>query len=216
MTILAGGEHQNETIFNFTFGGGCDYFRKFIDDRGHKRAIKASKGVDLGDNVLISQGATIIDGASIGNGCVIGAGAVVVGSCEANSICVGVPARRLKERLNYDAKLQYDALRLPYVRAHHVPKLPSLIANLASRQITFDDVLGQIEHMARRPKIFITGTVNKNGGFGLGPITGYAVGDDRITDERALKQLDGYFKQFYQPVDEIKWTPDIFHALGLS
>ncbi len=214
--ILGGGEHQNDTIFNFTFGGGCDYFREFIDDFGQQRAIKPSRGVTLGDNVLVSQGAKILDGAFIGDGCVIGAGAVVTGRCEANSVCVGVPARRVKERLECEMLCQYKALRLPYVRAHDVPKLPSLIGKLSNGQMSLDDVLGEIEYMDRRPKLFITGSVNRNGVLGLGPITGFAVGEDRITDEHALKNLNGYFRQFYQPGHEIKWTPDVFYALGLS
>ncbi len=40
----------------------------------------------------------VIGNVEIASGCVIGAGAVVTKSTEPNSIYVGVPARKIKER----------------------------------------------------------------------------------------------------------------------
>ena len=50
-----------------------------------------------GDN-LIGSGATIVGDVRIGKGCIVGAGAVVTGDLPANTICVGVPAKPIKNR----------------------------------------------------------------------------------------------------------------------
>lgn len=50
-----------------------------------------------GDN-LIGYGCIVIAPARIGRGCIVGAGAVVVGDLPANTICVGVPAKPIRER----------------------------------------------------------------------------------------------------------------------
>jgi chloramphenicol O-acetyltransferase type B len=50
-----------------------------------------------GDN-LIGFGTIIVGPATIGRGCVVGAGAVVIGDLPGNTICVGVPARPIRER----------------------------------------------------------------------------------------------------------------------
>lgn len=57
------------------------------------------KGIRVGRDVWIGAGAKILDGANIGDGCVIGANAVVKGTLEPNGLYVGVPARRIKERV---------------------------------------------------------------------------------------------------------------------
>lgn len=57
------------------------------------------KGINIEDNVWIGANATILDGVTIKSGCIIGAGAVVTKSTEPNSVYVGVPARKIKERI---------------------------------------------------------------------------------------------------------------------
>ena len=52
----------------------------------------------IGDNVWIGAKATILCGCNIGSGSVIGATSVVTKSTQENTVNVGVPARRIKER----------------------------------------------------------------------------------------------------------------------
>ena len=51
----------------------------------------------LHDGVEIGAGATVIQGITIQSGALIGAGAVVINSLDANSVCVGMPAKPIKQ-----------------------------------------------------------------------------------------------------------------------
>lgn len=57
-----------------------------------------SKGIVIGDNVWIGTGVILLDGVEIGENAVLGAGAVVTKSMPADSVCVGVPARAVRQR----------------------------------------------------------------------------------------------------------------------
>ena len=61
-------------------------------DSSHKYRIL------IGNDVWIGQGVSILEGVRIGDGAVIGAGAVVTKDVAPYSICVGVPARKIRER----------------------------------------------------------------------------------------------------------------------
>ncbi|MFK4770129.1 acyltransferase [Rhizobium sp. ZW T2_16] len=52
--------------------------------------------IEVGDGSWIGAGVIIFPGVRIGPGCIIGAGSVVTKSCDANSLYVGSPARKLK------------------------------------------------------------------------------------------------------------------------
>jgi serine O-acetyltransferase len=54
---------------------------------------------EVGDNVVLGAGSKILGGIHIGRNAIVGANSVVVDSVEADSIMVGIPARKLsKER----------------------------------------------------------------------------------------------------------------------
>jgi len=57
----------------------------------------------VGDDVWIGHGATILPGVNIGRGCIIGAGAIVNKDLPDYSIAVGVPAKVIKSRIEYNA-----------------------------------------------------------------------------------------------------------------
>ena len=51
--------------------------------------------VDIGDNVFIGVNTVILKNTKIGNNVIIGAGSVVSGNIEADSVYVGIPAKRI-------------------------------------------------------------------------------------------------------------------------
>lgn len=61
-----------------------------------------SVGVEIGNDVWIGLGATILDGVKIGDGTIIGAGAVVSRDLPPYSIAVGNPAKVVKTRFSSD------------------------------------------------------------------------------------------------------------------
>lgn len=55
-------------------------------------------GVQIGSDCWIGSNVTILDGVVIGNKCVIGSGSVVVKNIPDFSVCVGVPAKIIRNR----------------------------------------------------------------------------------------------------------------------
>ena len=63
-----------------------------------EQEIVSAGDIVLEDDVWLGLNVQVLDGVTIGRGTVVGAGAVVTKSLPANSICVGVPARVVRER----------------------------------------------------------------------------------------------------------------------
>ena len=53
-------------------------------------------GIEIGDNVYLGAGATVLPGVHIGENCIIAAGAVVHRDVPPNSLAAGVPAKVVK------------------------------------------------------------------------------------------------------------------------
>lgn len=62
------------------------------------QGYQAERPVSIGNDVWIGSRVIILPGVHIGDGCVIGAGAVVTKDIPANCVCVGNPAKVVKER----------------------------------------------------------------------------------------------------------------------
>ncbi len=69
---------------------------------GHELPIKyqgiKSLPICIGDNVWIGAKATILGGNVLGNGSVIGSGAVITKDVPSDSVVVGVPGKKVKDR----------------------------------------------------------------------------------------------------------------------
>lgn len=78
-------------------GGGQYDLAGPLDEPMWKRPQRG-KGVRIGANCWLGAGVVVIDGVEIGSGSVVGAGAVVTRDLPANSVAVGIPARRIAER----------------------------------------------------------------------------------------------------------------------
>lgn len=70
-----------------------------LDDKGN--ILNKPEPINIGNHVWIGVNATILKGANIGDGSIIAAGAVVTGDIPPNCIAAGVPARVIKENVNW-------------------------------------------------------------------------------------------------------------------
>jgi len=68
------------------------------------------KGITIGKNCWIGSKVTILDGVTIGEGCVIAAGSVVSRSFGPNSVIGGVPASRIRKRVEPQQTIGLDEL----------------------------------------------------------------------------------------------------------
>lgn len=68
------------------------FLTKTIDNRVHE-----ALPVIIGNNVWLGTGVIVNPGVIIGDNCIVGAGAVVTRDLPKNTLCVGVPAKPIKE-----------------------------------------------------------------------------------------------------------------------
>lgn len=68
-----------------------------IDAEQRNRGLEVAKPIQIGNNVWIGAGATILAGVTIGDNTVIGAGSLVKKDIPANVVAVGVPCKVLRE-----------------------------------------------------------------------------------------------------------------------
>jgi acetyltransferase-like isoleucine patch superfamily enzyme len=94
---------------NITIGSDC-LISQFCTLVGSNHAIDRNRlireqgidparlGVDLGDDVWLGSGVTVLPGASIGTGAVVGANSVVTKPIPAYEIWAGAPAQKIGQR----------------------------------------------------------------------------------------------------------------------
>ncbi len=105
----------NETYINgdcrircqesITIGNFCAISHDFtvMDSDFHKlNGEKKVKPVVIGNHVWIGTRVTILKGVTIGDGAVIAAGSVVTKDVPANTMVAGVPAKVIKENVNWE------------------------------------------------------------------------------------------------------------------
>ena len=106
-----------------TIGKYCSisYDVKFVVDDGKHRyntvtsypfksnQISAKRGIEIGNDVWIGLGSTILYGVKIGDGATIAAGSVVTKDVEPYTVVGGVPAKLIKEKCTREeAKLMQE------------------------------------------------------------------------------------------------------------
>ena len=81
---------------------GCDVIIRDYDF--HKLdmdSYEVSKPIHIGNHVWIGQRAMILKGVSVGDGAVVAAGAIVTRDVPANCLVAGVPAKVIREHVNW-------------------------------------------------------------------------------------------------------------------
>lgn len=71
-----------------------------FEDRADKKRFSSDSRTQIGNDVWIGVGATILDGIYVANGSIIAAGAIVTKSTEPYGIYAGVPARLVRFRFS--------------------------------------------------------------------------------------------------------------------
>lgn len=84
--------YSNKTLTDFSFCKTTKYREYIYAD------LEKEVDVDIGNDVWIGYGATILAGVHVGDGAIVGAGAVVTKDVEPYSIVGGVPARKIRKR----------------------------------------------------------------------------------------------------------------------
>ena len=94
---VGGGEHDfhKVTAHPMLYSKAFGYIDEPIYDR-------FSEKCEIGNDVWIASGATVLRGVIVGDGAVIGAGAVVTKNVEPYSIVAGVPAKKIGQRCSDD------------------------------------------------------------------------------------------------------------------
>lgn len=62
----------------------------------HGEVLGSQKPVEIGNNVFLGWGCTVLPGTTIGDNCIVGAGSVVSGHLEGNSVWGGVPGKCIR------------------------------------------------------------------------------------------------------------------------
>ena len=97
VTFILGGEHRTDWLTTYPFSEFKNEWPEASGSTGHP----ATKGdIQIGNDVWIGHGATILSGVRIGNGAVIAAGSIVTSDIKPFSISGGNPARHIKFRFD--------------------------------------------------------------------------------------------------------------------
>ncbi|WP_319549726.1 acyltransferase [Desulfogranum marinum] len=91
----------------FIVGGG-NYTLGSIDTLTREQPIADDGGVMIKENVWLGGKVTVVGGVRIGQGAVVAAGAVMTRSVPEFSVCVGVPARVVKNRRDEDSSNRHS------------------------------------------------------------------------------------------------------------
>lgn len=129
VTLILGGEHRTDWVTTHPFSGEVFHsvWPEAKEIKGHP---KSKGGVEIGNDVWIGFGATILSGVRIGNGAVIGAKSLVTKNVGAYEIVGGNPAKLIKKRFSSNQiKLLEEIAWWNWPREKIVKFLPLLLSN---------------------------------------------------------------------------------------
>ena len=66
--------------------------------------------IKIGNNVYIGNCVVILPGVTIGDNVIVGARSIVTKDVESDSVCVGIPARKIKSVTQYHEEIQLKSL----------------------------------------------------------------------------------------------------------
>lgn len=72
-----------------------------VIDLATKERINPPKDIRIGDHVWLGAYSQLLKGANIGENCVVGLRSVVTGDIPENTVCIGVPAKVVKENTTW-------------------------------------------------------------------------------------------------------------------
>lgn len=91
---------KNSTISWNTLLMDTDSHNIFVN----QSIVNKDKSVEIGNNVWVSSGVSLLKGTKIPNGCIVAAGSVISGKTEGikkNSIICGMPVRVIRENIEW-------------------------------------------------------------------------------------------------------------------
>ena len=106
ISIIGGGEHDKNWISTYPF---IELWN--LEDLEYIKKPRYKGSIEIGSDVWIAHGVTILSGVSIGHGAVIGAESVVTKNIPPYSIAVGNPARVIKYRFAPEIILELLQIR---------------------------------------------------------------------------------------------------------
>lgn len=214
--ILLGGSHRNENLLNVTFGDH-QLYKSFMSPQDKDLCSSYLRaGITVGDGVVVSSRAMLFDGAQIGAGTVVGANTFVATDCDAFSIYAGSPARKVRERLDSERQHQYITANLPFVAAHAVPQLPSVMTAFQTGTMSPDEMRARLPLMDARPKVHVGIRVDPSAPNSKFEFQDFSIGGKRVPDGSERDTLFQYFAQYNSDRTDLNWSPDVFLGLGLT
>ena len=215
-SVIVGGEHYNDHLFNVTLGGQGDFFRAFMATEDWKLCgSRPSKGITVGDGVVASTNSIILDGSNISAGCVIGAGSALKGATQPFGVYAGMPARFIRGRLSENDQRKYQEIEFSRVAAHVIPFLPSTALAYQQGRISASEMRHRLPLISARPCLHASAVLNPDKSIGVLTINSFAIGAETIKNPVTVERLHRYFNQANTADDTVQWVPDVFLAMGL-
>ena len=79
--------------------------------------------VEIGNNVFIGAGAIVLPNVKIGDNVIVGAGSVVTKNLPDNSVCGGIPCKKICDLNEYIYKIENIPEKLRYDKSYHYNKI---------------------------------------------------------------------------------------------